>query len=571
MIVRLRPHLLALAALALGVMIALFPLPLALAGGDGAIGHSAGDLADHYWGTWWFAQELLSGRWPDRTELVQYPGAVRLWYVDPVGGLLGVLFWPLGFPRAYDAVVAAQALFSAFAAYFIGYSWTRSRGAALCAGAVLGASPYLIGLVHSGLTEYIGLGPPALFTWAALRALALDPGGAAPGRRDALVAGLLLTASAFQAFYYAAFCALLLGCAVLGPGWRTRIGVAARIGAVFAITAAPLFLLAWSSLGSPESAITAENAPGWDYKELPATDLLTFFRWGEHYFPDTRETNPGILHVNHLGWVGLALAGLALAARGGGGRRLAVATGLFALFTLGPRLCVNGQLIEWGSGAVPLPAALLYLPGSPFRFVHHPYRMVALLLPLLAGLAALGAARLPRPARPALAVAILAEALLLSPAPWPLAFTPVQVPAIYDQLPEGPVLDWPPDATTWNRSYEMWQVGHGRPIAYGVNTFLPDDLRANADVQRLLRELRAPDRRARNRDVPFKGALFRPTTAGERLGDLGFRAVVLHRDALSEGELRDTRAALVALFGPSTLSEGAREAWILDVEPSSGP
>lgn len=560
MIARLRPHAYALLALLIVVGLALWPLPLALVGGDVALGHAGGDFADHYWGTWWFGHEILSGRWPDRTDLVQYPGFSRLWYVDPVGGLLGVLFWPLGFPRVYNAVLLVQALFGTFAAYAVAWSWTRSRGAALCAGALIGASPYLIGLAHSGLSEYFGLGFPVLFTWAALRALGLDPAGAPAAPRAWLWAGLLLTACAFQAFYYAAFGALLLGCAVLGSDWRARLVPALRIGLVFAVSAAPIFALAWSSLGSPESAITAENAPGWDYKELPATDLLTFVRWGEYYFPDTREDNPGILHVNHVGLAGLALAVAGLV-RGSGSRRLLVVVSAYAIFALGPRLCVGGELVQWGTGAVPLPAALLYLPGSPFRFVHHPYRMVALLLPLLAGLAALGAARLPRAVRPFAAALIVAEALLLSPAPWPVAFARVDAPKIYAEIPEGPVLDWPPDATTWNRSYATWQVQHGRPIAYGVNTFLPEDVRANPTVSRLLRELRSPERRARNRDVPFQGAMFVPTAADRSLADLGFQVLVLHKEALSDSELRGTRAALIEALGQPIVSEGSREAW----------
>ena len=53
------PSLLAVAAV---VLVATWPLahPSVLTGA--AVGHPYGDLADHYWGTWWFGGELLAGR-----------------------------------------------------------------------------------------------------------------------------------------------------------------------------------------------------------------------------------------------------------------------------------------------------------------------------------------------------------------------------------------------------------------------------------------------------------------------------------------------------------------------------
>lgn len=555
----------ALALLAL-VCVALWPLPALLLRGE-ALGHETGDLADHYWGTWWFGRELLSGELPVSTDLVQYPGEVKLWYVDPLGALLALLLRPLGFPAAWDGLVLLQAWLGALAAYAVGARWSGSRTAGVLAGVIVGCSPYLIGLAHSGLSEYLGLALPVLFIGALVSAMGLDPRGEPPSRHAPLAAGLLLAGCAAQAFYYAAFGALLTGLAVLGPGWRERFKVALRVALVFGLAAAPLFLAAWSTLTSPEAAVTTENAPGWSYKALPATDLLTFLRPGEHYFPDTREENPGILHVNYLGWVALGLAGWALARRtepGDRARLLLPMTAAYAILTLGPRLCVDGQLVSWGGGAVPMPLALLYVPGSPFRFVHHPYRMVAFLVPLLALLAAFAARRLPRPAIAALAGVALLESVALSPAPWPLASTKVEVPAIYADLPAGPVLDWPPDATLWNRRYAMWQTRHTRPIAYGVNTFLPRELLGVPLVQRMLRELMNPTARAKNRDVPYAGKLFTAPTGGvKELGTLGYVAVVLHRAAMSGGEHDRARNILLEVAGSPIAETETETAWAL--------
>ena len=569
----LRRHGLALLALLVASGLALWPLPLLLVSpGDGlAIGHSQGDLADHYWGTWWFGDALLSGLAPLETDLIQFPRHVRLWYVDPLGALLALPLRVLGFPGTYNALVWLQVFAAAAAAYGVAVAWTKSRSAALVAGVVAGISPYAIGLVHSGLSEYFGLAPVVLYTFALVRALGLDPTGAAPSRKAELAAGAALALCTLQAFYYGAFGALLAGCAVLGPGWRDRLKPAVRVGAVYAVLIAPVLYVAYGSLTAENAAIDAANAPGWSFSALPATDVVTFFRWGDYYFPDTREDNPGILHVNHLGWAALLLAAAALWSRREGHpdvRRWGPMIAIFGLMLLGPRLCVEGNLPRWGRGSVPLPLAIFYIPGSPFRFVHHPYRLVAFAMPLLGMLAAAGALRLPRWARPVAAGAILAETLVLSPAPWPLATASVVPPDVYDDAPAGPVLDWPPDATTWNRQYALWQVTHHRPIAYGVNAFLPVVGRQDPLVYRMLAELRALERRAKNRDVAFVGKLrLFPAEDAPGLAGLGYRAIVLHREAMSTSEWTGTSELLRRELGAPALETEGESVWaILEVE-----
>ena len=117
---------------------------------------------------------------------------------------------------------------------------------------------------------------------------------------------------------------------------------------------------------------SSESAPGWNYATLPATDLLTFVHPGDYVFPDNRDTgNFGIRHVNYLGLLAIALTAWGLWKE----RRLRVPFGVVMVLALGPTLAFNRDLVFVSGHTIPLPASLLYLPGSPFRFVHHPFRM----------------------------------------------------------------------------------------------------------------------------------------------------------------------------------------------------
>ncbi|MCB9795001.1 MAG: hypothetical protein H6741_20060 [Alphaproteobacteria bacterium] len=537
--------------------LATWPGPFA----DGALGHPYGDLADHYWGAWWIGERLLGGELPLHTALTHQPEGGALWHVDPIGGLITLLLRPLGFPLAWNLLVVGHVLLAALVARAMALDLTGSLSGATAAGVLVGTSPYLLGLAHSGLTEYLGLAPALGFTWALLAAM----GRREQGRVHWLIAALLLGLCTAQAFYYGAFGLLLGLCLVPGRGWGGRALTLLKVGAVWALLAAPMLALVFSTLHAPDAAFSQEAAPGWSYASLPATDLMSWLRPGAWYHPDTPAMgNPGILHVNYVGWVALALALLG-ALRGG--RALAPGAGLYGLFALGPVLSWDRAPVRVAGVLVLLPLALAYAPGSPFRFVHHPYRMVALWLPLLALLLAHGVAALPRLARPLVPLLLALEALGASPAPWPLAVTPLPDPSPYESLDApGAVLDWPPDASTANRRYLMAQVAHGRPIAAGVNHFLSERLRSDPLVSALLRDLQDPQRRARNRDVPARGPVLRPARPGEsQLGALGFAYVVLHEDELSPQEWARSQRTLARSLGPPRFEGDGWAAYAVDL------
>lgn len=539
-------HLPATALLGLLSLIVLAP---GLVRGE-AVGHPLSDLADHYWGSWWFGLELLSGRLPLRTTLTHFPDARTLWTVDPVGSLLALPLRPLGYPAAWNGTLLLQVWMAGVAAYAAAVDLLERRSLGLFVGLLVVASPYLLGLLHSGLAEYAGLTFPVLYTWALIRSLGADPRGRPPLRWGWLVSGLLLVACTAQAFYYGAFGAVLAGTFALSVDWRARLPRLLAMAGLYTLLAAPPMVLLWQTLKGADAAVGEHNAPGWEQVELPAIDLLTFFVGGDYRFPDTVALgNPGVLQVNYLGWVALLLAVVGLV-RAPAVRRMAGPFGLFALLALGPRLAVAKTLLSVGGISVYLPLALLYFPGSPFQMVHHPYRMVAFLLLPLALLAASALRRWPRWVTGLAAAALLAETVLLSPAPWPLPTTSVEPPVLPGPALVGPRLDWPADATDWNRRYLVWQVRHGQPIAYGVNVFLDEGLRRDPLVHKLVYSLDDPLTRAANRDVPYRGrVLLEPDPGQARLYELGFRSVVVHRDGLSATEWPRVRSLLQASYG----------------------
>jgi hypothetical protein len=528
-------------------------LPVLVPAARGLVpGHPMSDLADHVQGAWWWGGEVLSGRVPWRVDGILWPDGGVLWYPDPIGAALALPFRWLGAPGAYTVSLALQCAANALAAAWLG---RRIGGpdVAWMAACVVGPSAYVASLVHGGLAEYVGIWPIVLFAGGML-------GWLGNGERPWLPA-VAMGVATLQAAYYGAFCGLLGLCLAVGSVERLRRAL--PVLAVGAALSAPTLLAIRASLASPEAAVVRELAPGWVQPVPPGTDLLLWLWPADRYHPDTPALgNPGILHVHSLGWLALGLAVLGWTHPAARPFRWGAVCWL--VLSLGPTLVADGWPLRIAGVDVPLPGRILWLPGSPFAFVHHPYRMVAATLPLLGVLAGLGALRLPAPARIVAGLAVVGEAWLLSPAPFPWEGTDATPPALYADLPDGAVLDLPADLRLPNRRYVLWHASHGRPVPYGVNTWLARSLREDPQVQDLLRTLGDVGRRT-NRDVPPR----EPAWPGKRdhggLGGLGIAAVVLHPD-LAGDDADALRARLAAALGEPEARDG-RYVWVVRGEP----
>ncbi|MBM4367378.1 MAG: hypothetical protein FJ102_14295 [Deltaproteobacteria bacterium] len=503
--------------------------PAAAQLGEAIPGHPQSDAYEHLQGYWWVLDELRHGEWPIHATQFGIPEAGSLWFPDTLGAILSLpIQVVLGAPVAYTVVVVAQLWLAMLAAYAMGLSLGGGRAGGWLAAVIFGVSPFALGLVYSGVSEYFHLAPFPLLFLGMLRFL--------EGRGSWVIPALAWGWLGWANGYYGLFGAVVVLMAAVSTTGATQVILrqCISVGLVATLIAAPNLLATWYSLHQADSLIRSESAPGWDWVYLPANDLLGFVVPGDHFFPDMRARgNHGIRHVAYLGLAGLLVAVPGL-------RRWWKAALLAGVLALGPTLHVNSKPVRVSGHIVPLPAALLYLPGSPFRGVHHPYRLVVLpMLVLAAAASALG--RRPRLAVAASA-AVLADTWFVSPAAGPLATASVADP---DALPEpGGRWDFPPEYRDRNRQWLGLQAVHGRPVPYTLNVFLPRAWRDNAAYQQLMACLDDAPTHTVSRDghPPLQAWLVQDSAQTlaegiEQLRDWGLRYIVVHEELLSAPEL----------------------------------
>ena len=521
-------------------------------------GHPMSDLYDHAWGYAWFVRQLQEGTWPLWTQQSHGPDGGVLWFVDPLGALLSMplqLLFPL--PVALGLLPIVQLWLALAGGYLLGFSELRRVPAAMVVSVVFALSSYSLSIVHSGTWEYLNLWPFPIFVW-----------GLRQGRVGWAVFGW--AAGMFGAFYYGAFLGLL-GVILTGAGLvsgrvfgRVLLGALLPLGLIAGVAA-------WT-LKHPQAVIEASSAPGWSYQSLPATDLISFLH-PRYWFPDNaRMGNPGIVHANSLG-----LANVALLIWGWRrlNRRMKLALAITGILCLGPTLCISGYIPKIGGYTLPLPAALLYFPGSPFRMVHHPYRMVVLDLLLVA--MALGFLLKHRPVwAMVLVVGLPVELALFSPIQWPTVRAPADVPRIYAGL-SGGIIDFPPENHLNNRSYTWYAAVHQHRIPYGVNVFVPEKFGKNHRFLQWMGCLRDGGKRG----VPREGGppAWQPPPpptftsaslhqADEELRDWSYWWLLAHLRWMDPAEVD----CMTKLLGPPTAEDDGYAVWALtDIDGSFTP
>ncbi len=571
-----------LALVATALLAVLVTWPLALDPVGQVSGHPGNDVWNHVWGYWWVADELAHGRLPLRTDLQHFPQSSRLFFIDTFGAVITLpLQWLAGPVLAMNAVVigcfwaagmAAWGLARHVRAELFGAGADADRDA-LVAAVAYATSPHLVAQAYNGITETLFAAGLPLATLCVLRLFDR------PTLARAAVAAGGMALCMLANWYYGLFAlvgsVLLLVVFALARRERVRWAALPKALALAAVVSAaavaPVLAGFASTLDGPDAIV--QRDPEFVWTSLIThniTDLVSALRPGKVYSPDLKALHgEELLIVTYLGWALTGLAGVGLLRMKRWRDRLPWVAwcAVFAVLMLGPYLYVDGAYVTVADRRIPLPFLALFEVVPLFERISHPFRFVMGVQLGLGVLAAVGLGGLPRWVRGAAPLAIAVEALLLSPAPWPLPRSDGAMPehvALLAADPEpGAVLDVPISVPNLERAvYGYWQTGHGRPSPYALNEPLPGVL----DRSHLARALLVAEAGRIDRLPPMLGELDL-VVSGRALARLGVRYVVLHGTMYPPERRAQSLAILRAALGPETATTtDDRHVWRLAVE-----
>ena len=463
----------------------------------------------------------------------------------PDGGSMTLIGWSfilsvlvlraLGFGvvAAANLVVVLHLLLGCYLAYRLILHLSRHFSAAVVGGLGYGLCPFVLSLLWNGQYPKLVHGLLPLLILLLVRL--------ADGRRWPVVAlaptlALLLASSPYQGIFGALV-------ALLGGGWilaarnryLTRRAALLRLtlAAALSVAAAAPFVHYWSvSGGTRGDQLLVPAGTGMD---MTAMADFRASSWG--WF-DPRQTgqpsdNPyqwDVLHVHYLGYSGLVLAVLGFVLWLRRRREEGPALGPLFFMALGGvfTIVAYGPYWELGSLRVPLPMQWLWDAVPASRTFYATYRAAVVVSLAVAVLASLGLARVAARLGPwwghglctAAGLAILAEALLVSPAPFPIKTCQVQVARVYRDLARtgdcGAVLVVPyqvHDESLIMEVHHFYQAVHRHPLVHGD---LRTPLRRMGEFHNRLYE-------AVTGHAPPPGRRARPTEVR-----LHFRYVLLH-------------------------------------------
>ncbi|MCK6521999.1 hypothetical protein L6R49_11210 [Myxococcota bacterium] len=517
-----------------------------------ALGHADADTFNHVWGYWQLSESIAAGRSPFTTDLLGHPTGGALYFIDLFGALRTLpLQWAFGPVVAYNLACWSNLWLAGLGAHLLAARVSGSSWAALVAGVGFALSPHLLGQAHNGISETLAVGFLPLFVWAALGLRA------APGRARAALTGVMLGLCGLSNWYYGLFAGLVGLVFVtesLGPGPRAA-ALRPVLPWAFAPAAALVLPALWAFQATmrDDAALVARD-PEFVLASLighNVVDTLSFFRPGDHHSPDLLDLYDERLRaVVYLGWVSLALA-----AWGARERRGWVALAVVSwLLALGPFLYIGGDHALLPGGVfIPLPFYALWASLPLFSTISHAYRFVVLTQLALGVLAACALARRPRLA-PLAALAVLVDSVLLSPAEWPVPAAETTTPAVYSRI-EGPgaVIDLPVSLQSLAQGrYALYQITHGRPIPYALNTPTP----AALDDRRLTRLVIDLERSVVTSPPPVLPMLDL-LVSRDLLVSEGFTAIVLHQGLYPPALGQKVRTTLDRALGAGVEVDGA--------------
>ena len=525
---RLLPPL--LLALIVGAFL-LWPLPLEAT--RSLLTEPASEGPGHLW-NWWAALRdaaPLGGH----TTLIGFPEGLDFSPIDPLHGWIFSLGAAVGGPAfGFNLVLVFGVALSGIAGALLAREAGGDLRHAALLGAVAGAScPTLIGAVHDGITEGLGVG------WVGIQLALLLSLRRQPGPWRALGLAVAIAAAAWTGPYNAVWIALVDLPVCLWMLRRSRWPLAASsLGLALAspVLASALHLRP----DQPGGALRAlPELPRFDADWRGASDggadLLDLFV--------PAPFTGSVALAPSTAYLGVVLLGLALL----GARRRrdlwpwllgAVA---FASLALGPWLMVAGAPLRVGGHALIGTAGLPELLPVLSRLSRW-YRAGAVAVFLMVPLAV---AALPARWRPALALAVLLDARLLGPVPYPLPVIPWPSSPAIAACP-GPIAELPalfPIGRRGVLSDEglLLQISHERPTN-GTYNAIPTPSTVSVQLQSI-------ERAATGRAGPAELALLPSHLHWYR--QRGFRCL-----ALFPGRLGPISPQFVAILGAPIAVDG---------------
>lgn len=539
------------------------------------------EYVDHYgtqWFYWYTELQLRTGGGLDHTDLFFYPWGKDIFGHTGSNVLDGILAIPfrvlLGPVAGYNVFVLVGLLASAWAFYLLARDHIADRGARLMATGLFGLSPFILHDLSEGRPTQAILLPVVLFVRYLLRC------GTREGWRDALLAGFWLAVSGYQYWFYAFFaglCAVGHGLAsAASPGPSS--GGAARILLRHALTAlvalvltAPVALPLAIAAGQDGAVPGLLDTRAWSLSYTPPVTMegmsIGLFTWQPFHrmsgFHVLTDSNQEVFLAQNLllpwFWAPLLLAFLLRRPLPGRLPRLPLLA--IALISLG---LAAGSMILVGSVALPNPPFIVLTHLLDFmRRLWWPARALALFTIVLALMSAelLARARVGRwGAQLQGAAMLLLTGLSLgeirAAGHLPLATWDAHIPAGYQCLAQGPqgaLIELP---FVWSQAHLYYQTAHGRPIMGGMlednDVFTPEEITTLRKENDFLVQLRTAAATGRSDGV------LQPEGSKE-VYDLGYRYVVVQKDAYQSSTIESARGESVARTRQRRLDRGLRQ------------
>jgi hypothetical protein len=445
----------------------------------------------YVWDLWWIKRALLDlHRNPYWTPALYYPYGADL-YFHTLNFLPGALAAPItgtaGLAAAYNTIVLAGFVLSGYGMYRLTrYAFGEDvqftapaseddgvvAAAAFVAGAIFMCSSYRFAHLRGHL-DLVSTASLPFCAWFLLKTRG------EPGMRNAIAAGLLLTATLLTNASYFAFLAIFAVIVALQTAWSQAAGwprSLARLGsalAISAISALPV-LIPMIVLGRVEGRTPN---PGYDIAQFSA-DLAAFVIpsplhpiWGRFtadVYRGLSSREGGIEVVVFIGFAALALAIVgAVSSRTLRSRWLPIGAA-FLLLALGPSVHLFGHAVPWPSALLPY----RWISNLPYGDIARvPARFDVMVTMVVAVLAAGGLVRMSR-GRAMMAASIATALVLLENAILPLPLGSLDVPRYYERLHaaefSGGVLEVPiADDPAVYPQRMLYQTVHEHPVFGG--------------------------------------------------------------------------------------------------------